>query len=371
MQPLARFQALVIGVGTYDHFDDLPETVNDATQLKQALIDKRRCGYPPDRVQLLVESGATRKNILNGLARLADNAAGDTTTVVYFSGHGGQLRDDTAATYLLPREADFADLAGTALSNDVLSQALAQINSRRLVVMLDACHASGAASFKGAKSADDAADAAKGFTLTGAIGQQFARYQLRAGSGRVIFASSRSEQLSWTYPTGHMSLFTYYLIQGLQGHAPASDDGTIRVFDLFHYISKQVQAKKHDQQPLLAARDVSQNFPIALSYGGRKESTDVTSVSQQEDLALYRDAITQDASAGVRAFAIYLRNIPVELLEAAGAEPAVIDLKLAVFIDFDKRIRTLGHHASWEASRNEAILFFITLCIDLQRVLSV
>lgn len=370
MQSLARFQALVIGVGTYEYVDDLPETANDATEVRRALIDPLRCGYPRDRVELLIESSATRGNILAGLATMARNAVGDTTTIVYFSGHGGQSRDDPGATYLLPREANPDDLARTAISNVVLSEALAQIHSRRLVVVLDACHASGAASFKGAKSADHAE---KGFSLVGNLGQRLAGYQLRQGSGRVIFASSRREQLSWTYPAERMSLFTYYLIQGLRGRAPTTGD-VIRVFDIFDYVGKQVRAKRHNQEPLLEAQDVSENFPIALSRGDRKDgnaNVQLPAAAPSNDLAVFRDGIVQRADIGIRDFALYLRSMPVELLEAAGSEPADIDLKLAQFNGLEKRIRLHGHSDSWEAQRSEVVHYFIQLCIDLERILYV
>lgn len=369
MLPQARFQALVIGVGTYDYFDDLPETANDAVQVRQALIDPRRCGYPRDRVELLVESRATRANILEGLTTLARNAAGDTTTVVYFSGHGGQSKDNPDVTYLLPREANIADLAGTAISNADLSGSLAAINSRRLVVILDACHASGAASFKGAKGVEEDV---KGFSFVDNLGQRLAGYQLRKGSGRVIFASSRREQVSWTYPAERMSLFTYYLIQGLRGHAPATDDSVIRVFDLFDYVSQQVRAKRRNQEPLLAAQDVSENFPFALNDGGQgggSGKAQLPPAAPSNDAVAYRDAITRNASAGVLEFAIFLRSMPVELLEAAGSDPAAVELKLTQFNELDRRIRLLGHNDSWEALRYEVIAYFIQLCIDLERIL--
>lgn len=373
MQPLARFQALIIGVGSYQYFADLPETVNDANQLQRILIDPLRCGYPPDRVRVLVESNATKSNILKGLDNLAREASGDTTTVIYFSGHGGFSNGDSSHIYLCPREADLARMADTAISSAVFSQALSEIKTRRLVVIIDACHAGGAASLKGADNTEEAG------AWVSDIGQRFAQYQLREGSGRVIFASSRREQSSWSYPSGHMGLFTYYLIQGLSGRAPVSDDGTIRVFDLFHYVSLHVRAKNHSQEPVLAAQDVTMSFPIALAFGGHKEATqvalgissNVSLIVPQSEFHQLRDAISRDANKGIRAFASYLRNIPVELLEVAGTEPAVIELKLAQFNELNRHISIYGTKPDWTATRHEVIHFFIQLCLDLQRIIDV
>lgn len=367
METHDRFQALIVGVGAYEYFTDLPETVNDAAQLQQVLTDPLRCGYSPERVETLVESSATRSNILRGLANLAKDATGDTTTVIYFSGHGGFTRDNPSVVYLCPREANLTRMDDTAISNETFSRALAEIKTRRLVVIIDACHAGGAASFKGAdKEANNARAAAWDSGLGNA--SQFTQYQLREGSGRIIFASSRREQQSWEYATGHMGLFTYYLIQGLTGKAPISADGTIRVFDLFHYVGRQVQAKKRTQEPVLAAQDVTMNFPIALAYGGKGLAPAAPHTQQSEFLQL-RDAITQNANVGVRSFASYLRNVPVELLEAAGTERATVDFKLTQFNELDKNIRIFGSKPEWTVTRGEVIYFFIQLCLDLQRIL--
>jgi caspase domain-containing protein len=369
MQPLAQFQALVVGVGSYEYFTDLPETVNDATQLQRILTDPQRCGYAPDRVQTLVEPNATRGNILDGLAKLARRAAGDTTTVIYFSGHGGVSRSDLSQVYLCPTEANPANMADTAISNEVFSQALVEIKTQRLVVIIDACHAGGAASFKGVGERGIGAE--KAAAWESGLSQHLAQFQLREGSGRVIFASSRREQSSWGYASGHMGLFTYYLIQGLMGRAPVSDDGTIRVFDLFDYVSKQVRVKKRGQEPVLAAKDVTLNFPFALAYGERGISAQVIPSTSQDEFLQLRDAIVQNASTGIRAFANYLRNVPLELLTAAGTELAVVELKLTQFNELEKNIRILGAKPEWTVDRHAIMLFFIQLCLDLQRILDV
>jgi metacaspase-1 len=369
MQSSAQFQALVIGVGSYDYFTDLPETVNDAAQLQHVLIDPLRCGYSPDRVQVLVESNATRDNILNGLAKLARETSGDTTTVIYFSGHGGFSRSDPTQVYICPKEANPAHMAETAISNEVFSRALAEIKTRRLVAIIDACHAGGAATFKSA--GERAIGAEKAAAWENGLGQHFAQYQLREGSGRVIFASSRREQSSWGYASGHMGLFTYYLIQGLTGRAPVGDEGTIRVFDLFHYVSKQVHAKKRAQEPVLAAQDVTLNFPIALAFGGRRDIAQVDPSTPPDEFLQLRDAIVKNANVGIHSFTNYLRNVPVELLDAAGTELAVVELKLTQFNELDKNIRIFGAKPDWTSTRNEVIYFFIQLCLDLQRILYV
>lgn len=358
---LDDFQALVIGVGSYRYFADLPETVSDATNLASVLVDPARCGYPRNGVRLLTEREANRDAILQAIEDLSVGADVDATTVVYFSGHGGYVEGAPELIYLCPGEADPDNLEATALSNEELSRALAGINTRRLVVILDACHASGAASFKGG-----AKGGAKASPWIGDVGDAFAQYQLRQGAGRIIFASSRRGQASWTYPTGHMSLFTYYLIEGLKGSAGSrGGDGLIRVFDLFDYVGAQVRARQAKQEPVLAAQEVTTNFPIALYLGGGQKTGEAgTEIDHVQEL---RDLIQRDAHKGIVAVVRYLRGLPVELLEAADVDLAEAELKLTSLNEKEKRLRVLGPHPAWQAERQEIILYFISLCLALQR----
>ena len=91
---------------------------------------------------------------------------------------------------------------------------------------------------------------------------------LKAGRGRVILASSRSTEYSYVFPGATHSLFTHHLLAGLQGGIP-SDDGVIRIFDLFEYLQPRVTGDQPNQHPLFKA-ELEENFPIALYLGGKK-----------------------------------------------------------------------------------------------------
>ncbi len=363
MYDLADFQALVVGVGNYANYEDLPETIRDAENLTHVLVDPARCGYPRSHVRLLTGEAASRGNILEGLNALAEQASYDATTLVYFSGHGGYISGYPQTIYLCPNEADPHDLAGTAISNEAFSAALATIQTPRLVVILDACHASGAASFKGAETP---------LQWVGEVGKGFALSQLRQGSGRIIFASSRREQRSWTYPSGRMSLFTYYLLEGLNGRAQSHGDGLIRVFDLFDYVSNMVRSKKRSQEPLLAAQDVSMNYPVALYLGGNKggmqESDGGTQQPGGGNLGTtLRVQIVHDAAAGITAASEALLALPLEVLETAKIDPAIVELQHAEFTRLERQLMVFGQDPGRMARRAEIIHFFINICLELER----
>ena len=142
--------ALLIGVGrcAYDAWS-LPVTVRDMQALQAILADPALCGYPADHIRLLHDDGATRQAILDGLAWLAGQAAAgpDATAVVFYSGHG--WREEGAGRYcLIPHDVAPFDLAGSALPAETFTDALRQVQARRLLVFMDCCHAAAMATAK-------------------------------------------------------------------------------------------------------------------------------------------------------------------------------------------------------------------------------
>jgi hypothetical protein len=265
---LDEFYAFLVGVGNYEHqkFANLPATIRDVKSISALLADPDRCGYPSDQIQTITGPDAKADTIRKALQSLAQSTNSDSTVFIYFSGHGGRARENRQwRTYLCPREADPDDLANTAISGDEFSAALAAIPARRLLVILDACHAGGSADLKAADG-----------TLVWKSGLPEDYYEaLSQGSGRVVIASSKAAQYSRVRPEGDLSLFTYHLRDALNGKAAVRGDGLIHVLDVFHYVNEAVQADEPEQTPILKVEDLDLNFPIALT----KPRTDYASLS--------------------------------------------------------------------------------------------
>ena len=81
----------------------LPAVAADARALYDVLVHPQRCAYRPDKVRLLSGAESSRQGILAGLDWLADELAaipgGDSTAIIYFSGHGHVEGDEH---YLIP-----------------------------------------------------------------------------------------------------------------------------------------------------------------------------------------------------------------------------------------------------------------------------
>jgi uncharacterized caspase-like protein len=259
-------RALVIGIANYEEVRRLPEAIlNDARDTADALKSPLYCGYPDANVTVLTDSQATLAGIRKALADLAANSTAGNTVAIVFSGHGTRVGSSGAATSaLVPYDCKRSDLVGTTLGEAELSAAIGAIKAPRVLVIIDACHAAGAATLKSDLDEVDDDGLDVGF-------DDKSLQQLASGTGRVIFASSRATEVSRVLRGERNSVFTTAMLAGLKGAAATAGDDTIRVFDLFNHVSEAVrQAVPGRQHPVFKASELEENFPVALAIGGAK-----------------------------------------------------------------------------------------------------
>ena len=245
-----RGYALLVGVGAYRRLRRLRKTTSDARALYDLLTDRVYAGYPGSHVRLLLDDEATKGAINDALDRLAQDVSADDIVVIFFSGHGAQrIGGFEPGEYLCPVEADWYHLRSTAISTDEFTVALRALGAGRVAVFLDACHSGGVGEPKEA-----------GLQVRPGLSDG-AYERLASGRGRAIVASCRPDEVSWELPEMPNGLFTHYLLEGLRG-AAVSSDGTVRILDLFTYVSKQVPKKHKEQHPLLKV-ELEDNFAVA------------------------------------------------------------------------------------------------------------
>ena len=244
--------ALIIGIANYPGVPKLPGIVLDDARDMHRLLQGGRCGYAD--VQLLLDEQATKAGIRAGLQRLAKRAGPNATAFVYFSGHGGRIESGPhAENYLISYDCNLATLPATSISGAELTDWLREIQAGRLLVVFDCCHSGGTGA---PKTLDPAMEMKSG------LSENYYE-RLAAGRGRVIIASSRTDEVSWALPEMKNSLFTHYLLEALQGGARVRGDGLIRVFDIFDYVSEQVPTRA-EQHPIFKTADLENNYPVAL-----------------------------------------------------------------------------------------------------------
>jgi Caspase domain len=255
MSSFGQGRALVIGIASYQTVRSLPDAVrNDANALREMLVSPR-CGYLRERVTSLVDSQATRKAILDALDDLAREATDNDTVFVYFSGHGGRPQGSSDA-YVIAHDTDSADLANTAISAALLTDKLAAIGARKLVVFLDCCYAAGTAALKQADAWEE--------RFTPGLDVK-ALAPLIEEEGRVILSSSKATETSLVLEGDSNSLFTKYVLLGLGGEAAVG--GVVAFGRLADYVATKVAAAAHGiGRTQTVIYDAKKATLIALAY---------------------------------------------------------------------------------------------------------
>lgn len=269
-----RGYALLIGVGesAYPKLS-LPVTVKDTQSLYAALIDPELCAYPDDtdHIRVLNDKKATRSAILEGLAWLKTKTEADSeaTVLVYYSGHGW-LDTSNNKYYLLQHDINPFNIPGSALSSEDFTNALRQIQSERLLVILDCCYAAGMATSKEGETAVPL-ELPPGFTEVPPSESKGLVDALKQGKGRVVFTSSRGEQKSWIKDQSN-SIYTYHLLEALQGADNKPGDIEVRISNLMHYLGQAVpesSEKLHNAEQNPWFDMGTEDFVIAKLRGGK------------------------------------------------------------------------------------------------------
>jgi hypothetical protein len=170
--------------------------------------------------------------------------------------------------YLLPHDFDRYEWRTTALSATDFNQALQSIKAKRLLVILDCCHAAGIGTAKDIAASLPLPEG----VVANAVSKGFLDI-LKQGEGRVVFTSCRGEEKSWIRKDDTLSIYTHHLIEALQGAASQAGTTEVTIFDLANHLGKTVPDTtaamyKKSQTPRFEMRD-TEMFAIALLQGGK------------------------------------------------------------------------------------------------------
>jgi peptidoglycan/xylan/chitin deacetylase (PgdA/CDA1 family)/uncharacterized caspase-like protein len=216
--------AVVVGIDQYRHWPTLSYAVNDARAIREVLI--RRYRFKPEHVTLLLDGEATRDRILAAIGdRLADPARvhKDDRVFVFFAGHGAtrRLPSGRAIGYLVPVEADAENYQSQAISMTNFQDVSDAVPARHLFLVTDACYS--------------------GLALTRGGPAQYSKELTSRVARQVLTAGGADETVADNGPNGH-SIFTWTLLQGLEGRADLNGDTVITASELAAYVAPLVSS---------------------------------------------------------------------------------------------------------------------------------
>ena len=228
--------ALIIGNTEYNDpgLAQLTAPGNDAEDFARVLKEQNLCGF--DDVKVLLDQLSS--SVIEAIDEFFDQKKPDDLLVLYFSGHG--VRDELGSLYLAVSNTIRSRLRSTAVKSDYIREAMDQSRSKRQVVILDCCN-SGA--FPQGTKAE----------IGGAMGMVLALQ----GYGRFVLTASDATQFAWegnkAVGETQNSLFTHFLVKGLEGEADSDSDGNITVDELYDYAFEQISKLTPKQTPTKSA----------------------------------------------------------------------------------------------------------------------
>lgn len=290
--------ALLIGCEKYHRAAPLRFTVNDVRQLAATL--RERGGVDEDRILQITDAESNprfqplRTSLMSELPKWLSQQGAEDRIIVYFSGHG--FRDADGKMYLAPLDCDPDNPAPTGIPVEWFRDQIARCQAGFKLLVIDACHA-------GSEKGDDEVES---LVASKDLGEPF-----RDLSGVITLASSTADEKSQLWEEKQQSLFTYYLNQGLKGHADANGDSVVDIDELNNFVYRSVTraAKNHfprTQTPVRIVRSGVPGVPVVLELKPKTLRQVLSDVADQvaetmRDQGLKRVAVlefTNDTAVG-------------------------------------------------------------------------
>ncbi|MBD2460344.1 caspase family protein [Oscillatoria sp. FACHB-1407] len=238
--------ALLIGVSDYQPgLAPLPGAIKDIQAMQKVLQDPEIAGF--DEINIL--ANPEPQAMQEAIETLFSGRKRDELTLLFFSGHG--IKDDRGrlyfATRLTRKNAQGELIKATAVPASFVQDTMSQSRSRRQVVILDCCFSGAFA--EGMTAKDDGA-----VEIEAQLG----------GEGRAVLTSSTSTQYSFEQQGAGCSVYTNYVVEGIEtGAADLDNDGLISIDELHDYARKKVQEASPAMKPKLYATE--EGFKINLA----------------------------------------------------------------------------------------------------------
>jgi formylglycine-generating enzyme required for sulfatase activity len=254
---MAKKIALLIGVSEYGAgIPPLLSALNDVEAMERVLQNPNLGNFA--QVERLLNPDSVAMRI--AIQKLFKNAGKEDLLLFFFSGHG--ITNDDNHLYLATRNTAKDDFEATAVDANFIQTQSKSCYSKRQVLILDACYSGAFASGWHTKSI--------GVDIKKELGAE----------GRVVLTSSGATQTSFAQEGATLSLYTQYLVEGIEtGAADTDNDGNIHVQELHTYAKSKVQAVKPNMTPDIILD--KEGYNILLSYAPKNPEAEYRKLVEQ------------------------------------------------------------------------------------------
>lgn len=250
-----NYYALILGIDKYNSNEiaDLDKSSKDANDISKYLTTKG--GYNSENIILLVNEDVNKHKIMMAFKELSNKMDKESTCLFFISGHGASINNE----YVLPLYDYSQNNDSTYYTEKEITELFAGQNASRQIILLDSCHAGMLAKEKKQRTG---------------MSEQFLEKivsSVPVNESRVIVASSLPNQSSYESNDLNNGLFTYCLLNALNGECKTSNKNSILLLDLVKYLIKEVPsvAKQYNlkQNCCVKTSILYQDFPVCLSEG--------------------------------------------------------------------------------------------------------
>ena len=228
--------AVIVGISRYRNLadkDQLQFAERDAQSIFTALISPEGGNFRVENVHLLTGDKATLANVRREIGTwLPSVAKPDDRVLIYFAGHGFMFQ---GKGYLAPFDFQRDRIAETGYPMDELGSTIGgKIHAKSKILLTDACH-SGAITPEG--STPEATE-----NLNHTLGD------LSKSLFSLTASRAREQSFEVADLKGGHGVFTYYVVEGLEGAADTSGDGVVTADELAEYVHTQVREYTSNRQ---------------------------------------------------------------------------------------------------------------------------
>ena len=321
--------AVIVGISEYKHQPwNLNYAHRDAEELYKLLLTENGGNFKQDNIKLLTNREATKRNIEIALHDFLEKPDKNDLVMLYFACHGAPnpKRPNSNNLYLLTYDTEPAKIAATGLRmreiDDVLRDTLI---ADKVIIFADTCHSGGIGGNIRNRSISDRSE----------FVNRYLSSLDAAKPGVALLTSAEAREVSREgkeWGGGH-GVFTYFILEGIQGKADTNRDGIVTVGELFEYVRANVKQETQDlQHPSIGTNQSDRNLPVAIAHAIESNSQNNQNISHSEEdeklISDYSTIISLD-SENVNAY----RNRGLAYYRLGQHDKAIADFDKAIYLE--------------------------------------
>jgi hypothetical protein len=239
-----KIWAVVVGVGKYTAMPSLKFTDDDAFRFYSHLKSPEGGALPDNQIEILVDEGATRENILRTMRQYFLKADENDVVLLYFSGHGLE-------GCFLPVDYDGYN---NKLRHEEIRKIFKESKAKHKICIADACH-SGTLDYSGSLASKGPAPVS--------LSRYYQAFEDSDG-GIALLMSSKAEELSLEDHGLRQGVFTYYVLRGMKGAADANGDYIVTIKELYSFVYSKVRDYTAGVQTPVLTGNFDDSMPVSL-----------------------------------------------------------------------------------------------------------